>query len=731
MPLKIFIQNLMPINLAGTVIRTAIAGLLTIMLQSAYPDSLSDEELTQIRDGFELRQQQALLRQVNNTFPSAGTPEISNLYAWNRLGFALAALYRNSHLEEANQAIMDLGQLYLDADPEEFIQSNNGLHWHGNLWVRIHELFGPDSRHFPGRLNPEAAEMIRAVLWEWASRRAYLSSTDINDGGTWRIWDSENHSAMRDATAWGTAKILRRYEPWHSMEYNDGSTAEQQYQAWTEYLIEYLRERGRRGMLVEYRSNSYSKYTLQCLYNYYDLSTHATLRYLARSFLDLWWADAALETIDGFAGGAATRVARPHDHIAERHAVAGMGWYYYGMGQELNRHPGHMCLITSEYRIPMVVMDIALDREGRGSYEYFSRRPGINVEGKENTFSLNRHYYVDPYHSPIVRYSYVTPDFVVGTHLSPKVPSDRWSGIHRSNRWHAILLRGEPPVLIMPQVTATSNNDRTQNEQWSVQRKGTLITQKHRDTRWTDAMRVYIPGPPALSRAEQDGWVFAWNELSYVAIKAAWGGYQWDDVEWLRLNDEYAPVIFEVARAADYEDIDDFIATVTQNPPHHGEVGGQMILAYNGLNDSGLFSFWTSEQSTRPPEINGQPIDYFPDFTFLSPYLNSEWGSGKVTIEKADRKHVLNFNADVSEDVILNPQWEEAMFINRGWHYLPGIGWFYPMGDWIYQTAKKWLFSPVSDTQNIWIYERNTSVWYWTSPRVGYQLIPQTAQQSS
>ncbi len=42
--------------------------------------------------------------------------------------------------------------------------------------------------------------------------------------------------------------------------------------------------------------------------------------------------------------------------------------------------------------------------------------------------------------------------------------------------------------------------------------------------------------------------------------------------------------------------------------------------------------------------INGVPVDYAPDYTFKSPFLNENWNSGMVTISKGNRKKVLNFN---------------------------------------------------------------------------------------
>jgi hypothetical protein len=575
--------------------------------------------------GFQTRQTDALSRQITNTFPGPTDPAPNNTYAWNRLNFALAALYLNTNLEAANQAVIEAGEVFLAADPTSYAGAEHGLHWHGNLWVRIHELFAADSRYFPGRLTPVAEQTIRALLWEWASRVGHAKTADLATWNSWKIWESENHSAMHDATAWGAATILRRFEPYRSLPYSDGSSAADNAVAWSNFLITYLRERGQRGMTVEYRSNTYSKYTLQGIYNFYDLAENPNLRYLAGAFLDLWWADAAQESIDGIAGGAGARMARPDDLRGERHAVPQMIWYYTGQGQTRNIHPGLMCLITSQYRLPLVVTDLALDVAGRGSFEAWSRRPGLNRPGYEAQFSSNRTYILDPDNGGILRYTYVTPDFVLGTHLFPKLPNERWSGISRQNRWHGAVLKGHPDALIVPQVVATTDNLRGQNEQWSIQHKGTLITQKCSTGVNLAGMRVYFPDEAILAREEANGWIFARNTHAYAAVRPARGGYQWVDGNWIQLADQYSPVIIEVVRAQDFVSFDEFRAAITAQPIVINASLGEDALFYQSLREGSAFTFFIEPTTTRPPLLNGQPIDIAPAFTYNSPFVSGAW----------------------------------------------------------------------------------------------------------
>ncbi|MDP6940327.1 MAG: hypothetical protein QF848_16000, partial [Planctomycetota bacterium] len=44
------------------------------------------------------------------------------------------------------------------------------------------------------------------------------------------------------------------------------------------------------------------------------------------------------------------------------------------------------------------------------------------------------------------------------------------------------------------------------------------------------------------------------------------------------------------------------------------------------------------------PKYNGKPLDLKPKMLFASPFMHAEHGSGIVTIQKGDRKMVIDFN---------------------------------------------------------------------------------------
>jgi len=604
--------------------------------------SLSDQQLTAIRQEFATRRDQMLRQQVANACPPAKRDD-DHLRVWNRLGFALAALYLNVNRDQANEAIVEATGRSAKGINSPAGKKDYPFHWEAPLYCRIYGFFHPGSRLFPGRMRPDAAEAIRNVLWQWGKNRARLSNADRTK--VWHYWGSENHSAMRDCSAWGIAKILKDSPDYDSRRYEDGSTAAQQYEAWNTFLKEYLCERVRKGLLVETASPTYSKYTLQCWYNYYDFADDPQLTRLADIALTVYWADWAQEQLNGVRGGGKSRCYQGgSDQRGLDDGAASMGWYYLGIGRAASAHPGVMCMATSQHRLPLVVMDIALDIAGRGTYEYRSRRPGL-LAGKSSPtspsdgpeFSCNA---LNPDFGSIVRYTYGTPDFILGSNQVPKLASDAWAAISSQNRWQGVIFAGNPDARIFPQCVGLRNG-KTYNQHWSIQNKGTLIVQKLPDricSKQAGDMRVWFA--KGLKRSEAGGWVFVEANGALAAVRPATGGYAWDDANWLRCRDASAPVIFEVAQKKDYSGLEAFQAAVLSNPLELRDD----VLTYRGNRDAGLFRL--PLKSDQLPEVDGKPLELRPARTFDSPFLHEEWATGVVTIAKGSRQLVLRVDAE-------------------------------------------------------------------------------------
>jgi len=580
------------------------------------------------------RRDAILQRQVDKPYPRSG--------AWHYIDFALAALNRNERLDEANAALLRMHKEFpVNPNPRvgPAAEEVADAHWQINLLHRIWWLFHSRSQLFAGRLTAEAEAALLDIFWQSARRHCRIEYA--NPERTWWIWGSENHGAMSRSGFWGTAHILKDVPEYRDRRYEDGSTPAQMATAWDTFFKRFARERAGKGLLVEIGS-TYNKYTLQGWYNLADFATDPVLSLRMRMLLDLFWADWAIEQVDGIRGGGKHRI-YPGPASTRGHASSGQGmaWLYFGLGTPLSQHPGHMCAVTSSYRPPALVAALALDVEGRGTYEYISRRPGINLLPKPKKAGADT-YVLRPDHGGILRYSYCTPEFILGTSMVEARPHTDWSSISSQNRWDGVVFAGHPDSRIFAQPLKPSRGS-VYNQQWSVQHKGVLILQKLRTHRHAHGQRVWFSAD--LKRVEEGGWVFAEAPRAFAAVRAVRGKTKWEAPAahdrakgaWLTCADESTPVILEVVPKSAVSDFATFRRTVCANPLEvHGGILRYASRHYG--NELLLHMDWS-----RPPEVNGKPLDYQPAKVFDSPFIESDWDSGVVVLKKGRRRLVLDF----------------------------------------------------------------------------------------
>ena len=192
---------------------------------------------------------------------------------------------------------------------------------------------------------------------------------------------------MPPPTCWAASIVLAQSPEYGDRHYDDGHTASAHASAWTAYLREYLRERGRKGMTIEIDSPSYAITTLSAVYRIHEMAEDPVLRRRAGDYITLFWALWAEHQLDGAGGGAKTRT-KP-DHVRRgTDSLRRAAWYVLGFGEPEFVHASMLPLVTSTFELPAVVFDLARDHAGRGTYEIRQRRPGLAEPG----YSQPNHY---------------------------------------------------------------------------------------------------------------------------------------------------------------------------------------------------------------------------------------------------------------------------------------------------------------------------------------------------
>ena len=604
----------------------------------------SQGELETLRDGFETRREAMLKTLAGKPFKAApkrpplapGRPEYVRGYTYSVTDFAMKSFWLDEQQQAANAALLEMARYFIENKPAR--DDSDNFYWSADVVCRIVEFFGRGGSRAAGRLSGEVEDALREMMWVWSKDHSAVADADVATSRTWFVWGSENHHIQRFSACWHFAKLLKDDGRFGHRPYEDGKTAAEHYAAWTDYAKEYLRERAKKSLFVEIANGGYGFETLKGIYNFYDFADDGLLRKRAGYLIDLYWATWAEEQLDAVRGGGKARIypwgssSRGADHLTL------MAWYYMNVGQGAVPRANEFTPVTSGYRLPLVVMDLALDVQGRGIYETRQFPLGAAMEGFDNTPA----YRLRTDAGGIYRYSYCTPDFILGTTMFPALPAEAWTAISSQNRWHGAIFAGHRDARIFPQCRAVSRN-RAYNQHWSVQAKGTLIAQKLKGSRGAAEMRVWFSRPGLTNRVERDGWVFVEAPGAYAAVRPVAGGYQWQADEtdktgqWLACLDEWTPVILDVAAKSGFADYAAFQDRVLANPLTFQK----QVLEYKGLGGQTL-TFYADY--SQPPKIDGQPVRYTPDKAFDSPFVQGEWNGGVITIRKGDRTLVLDFN---------------------------------------------------------------------------------------
>lgn len=552
-------------------------------------------------------------------------------YSYSMVGFAARCLYLNEMQDEANAALVENAQHYLDHPLD--INDRDSFHWHAEIVMRLIEMYGTHGSKSSGLITKKTESLVLKPIWQYAKKVSTRVFPETQKSQTWDVYESENHHAMIFTVLWHFAKIAKDRPEYKNIKYFDRLPADH-YRAWSDYFVVYCLERARKGMFIEMMSGGYNSTLIKGVYNFYDFGDEKVRR-AAGNLLDLYYAYWAQEQIEGDQSGGRSRI---YFTIGLNRTRSMANWLYFGMGKQYKVTGHAIDAVLSAYRPPAVVADIALDLLGRGRYEVRQRPQGLG--SGFHPYQLNK------VTGGILRYSYCDPAFIIGTPMTEARPLKDWTKISAQNRCQGVIFAGEHHARIIP-IPRPKDNRTAMNQFWAIQSKGSLITQKLKYHKGAAEMIVYISQKGLSAPVEESGVVFVEAQGAYAAVRVVNGGFKWMKGEFktdrhipdhmtMILNDEYAPVILEVMAKNDVKSFEDFKAKIQASKLN---IKGN-ILEYTTIYGDLL----TLDTSTKKiPTINGKPINYAPKKAFDSPFLNSDYNSGVITISKGDRKKVLDF----------------------------------------------------------------------------------------
>lgn len=585
-----------------------------------------------------------------------GRATYTRAYSYSIIAFAARCYVLNEKVDEANAAMQENCRYYLEDLLR--IHDRDSFHWHGEIMLRLMEMYGAKGTVAAGRMTPETEKLIMDANWEYASK-AWLEKAAHDEKSIWHYYGSENHHVMGVTINWHYAKLAKDRPGYKDRKWKDGSTAKQQYKAWNDYFIAYAQSRAKQSICAEMRSDGYNTTWIKGFYNFHDFGDERVSK-AASMLLDLYFAYWAEEQIDGHMGGGSSRLKGNNAYVMSRKGKnAYLAWLYYGMGKQPDGVHGHdVAALTSSYHPPAVIADIALDAEGRGVYEITQHAKGLVQKGTiGHTFPVatanrpptkQRHDY-----GGILRYSYCTPHFILGTPMVESRKNQEWAGISAQSRTQSVIFAREGDPRIVP-IVRPKDNRVTFNSFWSVQSKGTLLTQKLPGHKGGGEMIAFISEKGLSQPVEKGDTVFVNAEDSYAAIRVPVGGWKWREGgldytsetgskrkgppgKVMQLKGEFAPLILEVMTKKAAGSFEDFQKKVLATKP---AIKDKVIIHKTIYGDTLTMNL----EHKMVPTINGKPVNYQPKKVFDSPFLSGFHNGGVVTITKGSRKRVLDFN---------------------------------------------------------------------------------------
>ncbi|TAE77122.1 MAG: hypothetical protein EAZ84_05535, partial [Verrucomicrobia bacterium] len=571
--------------------------------------------------------------------PSYRRPE-----SYTYMDFALRCFLNDEQIPEANAAVAAFCNQYNDN------QYFDNVDWLSDMAFRILEDYGSQGRIAPGKLTQANEAAMMNLFWQYAKRDARLSDVGTSTSNIWNLPNgTENLNAMNIATLWHASKLLRNHPDYADLVYDDGSTPEAYYQASTAYYKEWLRERARKGMLVEFSNNHYGPVTLKGIYNFVDFAPDQELRELANKWLDLFWTTWAQEQMHAVKGGGMARIyqsgwGKSQSMEGLNNPFSEIFWCYTGLGRMPIPGNNVLTYLASSYRLPALAIDLATDLAGRGSYTSIERKMGRAINGTQQ-MDLNETF---------TRHSYITPDYILGTIHVGHWRYWLWQMISSQNRWHGAIFNSHPDARIFFQCTADSGG-LNYNQHWSAQSRNAIVVQKldnagmesTRYAKYALEMKVWVASAGRSDLLERDGWVFASYGSAYAAIKVLDGGFTWRNDEepaypgqWMVLDKEYSPVVMELGRASDFGNFSAFQEQI---------LGNSLTFANSIVNyQSTLGDTLTLHSNySQSPRVNGATLNFKPTKAYDSPFVWSDFNSGVVNLQKGERQLTLDFNTQL------------------------------------------------------------------------------------
>ncbi len=589
--------------------------------------------------------------------------------AWGDTLWALAALYRNEKVDEANARLLKRANAYIALKranvegstftPEE-ARETPWAYFGLTDYVRILCLFHAKSRHYPGRLKSDTEAAMKEALWFWVKADSKMADATLDN--LLVLLGTENHDLTRRPNHYLVASILKDDPSFRDRRYDDGHTGAEHTAAYEAFFREWPRKRAMTGLWFEVGSDTYQKYSWPALFNLHELAPDPVVRKRFGMLLNLALIEEAQISVRGRRGGGRSRAGFGENAFESYKALL------YAPPDARAGSSHSKVIETSRYQAPAAAILLRkLEFPVRDPFVIRNRVLG-ELESSHPPDGNGRRHAAD---SALLNYAYRVPYYVLGStlqnpalskpHPETGKPTLKYAGISRQKRWCGMLFDdpASDDVCAVYPVIEKTRGGRPQHPYWSVQHENVILLQRIAPQQPESPMRMgsYSTGRVSirfrgreLAKVEDGGWIFAGNGKAFVGVKFLDGGYDWDET-----REEARPVDFN--RAKDKSRILLHAGDMTTHGSFERFRAGVLANRLAVNPDRVEYQFGPSRTRIEAslydgdhpdrfalPRVNGKPISLRPPLTYQSPYLNGEFGSDKITVTVGPVKQLLDFS---------------------------------------------------------------------------------------
>jgi hypothetical protein len=569
---------------------------------------------------------------------------------WGENLWCLAALYLNEKTEEANARLLKRAQTFTTREPAK---PGTPAKKPNEPWtffsipdyVRTLCLFHAKSPHFPGRLKPETEAAMKEALFRWVHHESRFLLTGTDD--LLLLQGTENQDLIERSCCYLINTLLQDDPAFRERKLRDEHTVAEHAAAYTAFYRAWAGSRAGVGLWIEIGA-AYQKYSWPALFNLCELAPDPVIRKRFGLLLDLAFVEEEQISVHGRRGGGLSR-SYPGSNQFET--------YKNLLYAEKGRAAGssHSRVIeASRYQLPPEA--IYLRYRAFPAAEPFvirNRVPGElaprDPKGDPRPPGWER-YRAD---SSLVNYAYRTPHYQLGSTLMS--PTRNYSGISRQERVCGMIFEG-PGICSVRSSTEQGRGGRPQNPYWSVQHENVLILQRiapnpHMGSYSTARVGFQFSGK-ALKKVETKDWIFAGNGQAFVGVKFLDGAYEWDEKGEVALPANFKPaqdqlrILLIAGDIKTSKSFEEFQTTVLASQSKLRVTPRKVEYEFGPARTRLEVTAFDPKAANKftLPLINGEPVDLHPGTTYQSPYLNSEFGSEKISVSVGPVQRLLNFS---------------------------------------------------------------------------------------